>query len=99
MAGRFFTCLTITNVVAKERGRKEALRKFVFCHKRLEEEFDKWMKFGDRPLNINKEYYVFNDDIDEFIKTLDLRIIEERPRLVDTGDRYIINVDYTIEQL
>ena len=63
------------------------------------DKFRKWQKFTDRPWITNAEYYIFNDDVDEFVKTLNLRIVNENPKIVERYEGYHLDVDYVIEQL
>ena len=66
------------------------------------DKFRKWQKFTDRPWITNAEYYIFNDDVDEFVKTLNLRIVDENPKIVERYEGYEgyhLDVDYVIEQL
>lgn len=99
MPGRFYTYITIKDVAHKETGRKAALRKFVFLHDLLWINLGNGKKFTDRPWITNAEYYIFNDDVDEFVKTLNLRIVDENPKIVERYEGYHLDVDYVIEQL
>ena len=91
------TIVTIRDVVHMQTGREKALRWFALDHKPLHEKFRKFCLFANYDIGIDGGYFYFDKVVDEFIKTLNIRILEEHPVLVKRGDCYRIDVDYLIE--
>lgn len=90
---------TVTDVRYADSGRRRALSHYVYDKPIIYSEFLKFRYTLGHSENIRQVDHTLVDDMWQFIKTLNVRIVSEKPRLVEEDGIYRVCVDYEIEEL